>query len=170
MKKIICTLLIMAAVSAAIIPQTHVQPEEPVYAAKQETAETAVGVTAEPELLKAEVITEPEEPIHAESVTESSTEDAIEKEDTLRSDNKSAQKKDAASDPEGEPEKPEDDFVIDNSKIESCDHTYERIRGSGGEEGEVWQYTCTKCGDTYFEPYDRPEEYVDSEEYDLTEE
>lgn len=154
MKKIICTLLVLTAVSAAIIPQTHVQPEEPVYAAKQETAETAVEVTAEPELLKAEVITESEEPIHAESVTESSAEDAIEKEDTLRSDNKSAQKEETATDPEDDPEKPEDEFVIDNSEIESCDHVYTRIHGTGGEEGDVWEYSCDKCGDVYFEPYD----------------
>lgn len=159
MKKIICTLLVLTAVSAAIIPKTHVQPEEPVYAAKQETAETAVEVTAEPELLKAEVITEPEEPIQAESVTESSTEDAIEKEDTLRSDNKSAQKEEAATDPEDDPEKPEDEFVIDNSEIESCDHSYTRIHGTGGEEGDVWEYSCDKCGDVYFEPYDGTEEY-----------
>lgn len=158
MKKIICMLL--SAILAAFTPQqTYTQPEEPVYAVKQETAETVTEITAEPEPLKAEVITEPEEPIHAESVTESSTEDAIEKEDTLRSDNKSAQKEEAATDPEDDPEKPEDEFVIDNSEIESCDHSYTRIHGTGGEEGDVWEYSCDKCGDVYFEPYDGTEEY-----------
>lgn len=172
MKKIICMLL--SAILAAFTPQTYTQTEEPVYAVKQETAETVTEVAAEP--LKAEVITEPEEPIHAESVTESSAEDAIEKEDTLRSDNKSAQKEDAAADPEGEPAKPEDEFVIDNSEIESCDHVYTRIHGTGGEEGDVWEYSCDKCGDVYFEPYGgsegcvEPEEHDGMEEYDLPEE
>ena len=164
MKKIICMLL--SAILAAFTPQTYTQTEEPVYAAKQETAETAVEVTAEPELLKAEVITESEEPIHAESVTESSAEDAIEKEDTLRSDNKSAQKEEATEDPE-DPAKPEDEFVIDDSVIESCDHVYTRTHGTGGEEGDVWEYVCDKCGYTYFEPYDGKDE--DLTDYDYSE-
>lgn len=172
MKKIICTLLILTAVSAAIIPKTHTQPEEPVYAAKEGTSETVTEVTAEPEPLQAEAITEPEDPIQPESITESTSEDAIEKEDTLRTDNKSEKKENAASDPDDEPAKPEDEFVIDNSVIESCDHVYTRTHGTGGEEGEVWEYVCKKCGYTYFEPYECVDTEADGEmeEHEIPEE
>lgn len=170
MKKIICTLLVLTAVSAAIIPKTHTQPEEPVYASKKGTVEVAKEVIAEPEPLKAEIITEPEDSIRAETITESASKDTVEKEDTLKNNNKSEKKENAASDPEDEPAKPEDEFIIENSVIESCDHVYTRTHGTGGEEGDVWEYSCDKCGDVYFEPYDRPEEYDEPEEYEMPEE
>ena len=98
-------------------------------------------VVSEP--LSPEPVTEPDsEPIKAETITEH-----VEKE------------------PEKEPE-PEE-YIIDNSVIESCDHKYTRVHGTGGEEGDVWEYVCDKCGDTYFEPYDGPDD--DSVDYDCTE-
>ena len=98
-------------------------------------------VVAEP--LSAEPVIEPDsEPIKAETITEH-----VKKE------------------PEKKPEPEEseidtDECVINNSVIESCDHVYTRIHGTGGEEGDVWEYSCDKCGDVYFEPYDGTEEYV----------
>ena len=159
MKKIICTLLVLTAGSAAIIPQTHVQPEEPVYAVKQGTVETVTEVTAEPEPLQAEAITEPEDLTRAETVTESASETVSEEKRASKNDRKPVQKEASAADQEGEPAKPEDEFVIDNSEIESCDHVYTRIHGTGGEEGDVWEYSCDKCGDVCFGPYDGTEEY-----------
>ena len=103
-------------------------------------------VVAEP--LSTEPVTEPDsEPIKAETITEH-----VEKE------------------PEKEPEESEvdtDECVIDNSVIESCGHEYTRTHGTGGEEGDVWEYVCDKCGDTYFEPYDGPDD--DSVDYDCSE-
>ena len=99
-------------------------------------------VVAEP--LSAEPVIEPDsEPIKAETITEH-----VEKE------------------PEKEPEESEadtDECVIDNSVIESCDHKYTRTHGTGGEEGDVWEYVCSECGDTYFEPYECVESEVDGE-------
>lgn len=93
--------------------------------------------------LSAEPVIEPDsEPIKAETITEH-----VEKE------------------PE-ESEVDTDECVIDNSVIESCDHKYTRAHGTGGEEGDVWEYVCSECGDTYFEPYDGPDDTVD---YDYSE-
>lgn len=169
MKKIIYTLLIMAAVSMVIIPHTHTHPQDSVYAARQETVEVATEAIAEPEPLKAEIITEPEDLIQEETITESASKDAVEKEDSLKNDNKSEKKENAASDPEDEIEEHEADFVIDNSVIESCDHVYTRTHGTGGEEGDVWEYSCDKCGVVYFEPYVDPE-CDEIEEHEIPEE
>ena len=99
-------------------------------------------VVSEP--LSAEPVIEPDsEPIKAETITEH-----------------------VGKEPEKEPEESEvdtDECVIDNSVIESCDHKYTRAHGTGGEEGDVWEYSCDKCGDVYFEPYDESEECVESE-------
>ena len=101
------------------------------------------------ESLSAEPVIEPDsEPIKAETITEH-----VEKE------------------PEKKPEPEEseidtDECVINNSVIESCDHKYTRAHGTGGEEGDVWEYVCSECGDTYFEPYDGPDDTID---YDYSE-
>lgn len=65
---------------------------------------------------------------------------------------------------EPEPEEPEvdtDEYIVNNSAIESCDHKYTRVHGTGGEDGDVWEYVCSECGDTYFEPYDGPDDTID---------
>ena len=104
-------------------------------------------VVTEP--LSADPVMEPDlEPIKAETITEH-----VEKE------------------PEKKPEPEEseidtDECVIDNSVIESCDHKYTGTHGTGGEEGDVWEYVCSECGDTYFEPYDGPDDTID---YDYSE-
>ena len=98
-------------------------------------------VVAEP--LSAEPVIEPDsEPIKTETITEH-----------------------VGEEPEKEPE-PEE-YAIDNSVIESCSHEYTRTHGTGSEEGDVWEYVCDKCGDTYFKPYDGPDD--DSVDYDCTE-
>ena len=169
MKKIICMLL--PAILAAFTPQTYTQTEEPVYAVKQETAETVTEVTAEPEPLQAEAITEPEDLIRAETITEDASETVDQEKDTEKTYRKSVQKEDATEDPE-DPAKPEDEIVIDDSVIESCDHLYTRIHGTGGEEGDVWEYVCKKCGYTYFEPYECVDTEADGEmeEHEIPEE
>ena len=58
-------------------------------------------------------------------------------------------------------------YEIDNEVLETCDHEYTRTHGTGGEEGDVWEYVCDKCGDTYFEPYDGKDE--DPTDYDYSE-
>lgn len=45
-------------------------------------------------------------------------------------------------------------YEIDNEMLETCDHEYSKTMGTGGEEGDVWEYVCDKCGDTYYEPYE----------------
>ena len=112
---------------AGVLYAGSVQAEQVEQTAKQETA-------SEP--LKAEVIAEPKsEPIEAEVIAE-------------------------PEEPEARlPEKPEakveESYVveIDDDEIESCDHEYTRVHGAGGEEGDVWEYTCGKCGYTYYEPH-----------------
>lgn len=83
--------------------------------------------------MQAEVIPEP---VQAEVIEEEPEEETIQKAFP-----------DEDADPEGE-------YVIDDEEIESCDHQYSRIRGTGGEEGDVWEYSCELCGLTYTEPYD----------------
>lgn len=60
-----------------------------------------------------------------------------------------------------------DEYIIDNEVLETCDHEYTRTHGTGGEEGDVWEYVCDKCGYTYFEPYDGKDE--DLTDYDYSE-
>lgn len=56
------------------------------------------------------------------------------------------------------------DVVIDNDEIEECFHEYVRSRGTGGEEGDVWDYVCIKCGYSYYEPrYDEGLEISDDD-------
>ena len=90
--------------------------------------------TIEAEPLQAEVIIEP---LQAESIEE--------------------EKKPIKND-QAEEDTDSDSCVIDDEKVESCDHAYTRIHGTGGEEGDVWEYICDLCGDTYFESYDEPDE------------
>lgn len=104
--------------------------------------------------MQAEVIPEP---VQAEVIEEEPEEETIQK-----------------AFPE-EDEAVEEGYVIDDEEIESCDHQYSRTRGTGGEEGDVWEYVCDKCGLTYTEPYDGPgisegEEYPETtEDTDTTE-
>ena len=100
------------------------------------------------EPLSTEPVIEPDsEPIKAETITE-------------RAEKEPEKKPEPEKDPEPE------ECVIDNSAIESCDHKYTRVHGTGGEEGDVWEYVCSECGDTYFEPYDGPDDTID---YDYSE-
>lgn len=48
----------------------------------------------------------------------------------------------------------EEPYEIDDEEIDECDHKFSRSLATGGEEGDVWQYTCDDCGYTYFEPYE----------------
>lgn len=97
----------------------------------------------EPQVIEAD-------PLQAEVITEVA-EEAPKEEPVKKDQNKQEV-------PEPEEEASEEPCTIDNEKIELCDHTYTRVHGTGGEEGDVWEYICDLCGDTYFEPYDEPDE------------
>ena len=58
----------------------------------------------------------------------------------------------------------DDEVVVDDELIESCDHDFCKTPGYGGEEGDVWEYTCNKCGYSYYESrYDEGFEISDDD-------
>ena len=97
------------------------------------------------------------EPLQAEVITEAE----VPEEESVEKEQKTVEK---APKPE---EAAPDEHIIDDEEIGLCDHIYTRVRGTGGEEGEVWEYTCDLCGDTYFEPYDGPDDITDEIEEEL---
>lgn len=53
---------------------------------------------------------------------------------------------------------------IDDEVIELCNHDFCKTAGTGGEEGDVWDYVCIKCGYSYYEPrYDEGLEISDDD-------
>ena len=49
-----------------------------------------------------------------------------------------------------ESDEADDEVVVDDELIETCDHDFCKTPGYGGEEGDVWEYTCNKCGYSYY--------------------
>ena len=58
----------------------------------------------------------------------------------------------------------DDEVVVDDEVIELCNHDFCKTPGYGGEEGDVWEYTCNKCGYSYYESrYDEGFEISDDD-------
>ena len=101
-------------------------------------------------------INEQPRPIEAEVIEESATDNETNESDKDNEPNKhdDTSKPKAKQKPANEEPTTEEPYEIDDKEIDECNHKFSKSLATGGEEGDVWQYTCDDCGYTYLEPYE----------------
>ena len=101
-------------------------------------------------------INEQTRPIEAEVIEESATDNETNESDKDNEPNKhdDTSKPKAKQKPANEEPTTEEPYEIDDKEIDECNHKFSKSLATGGEEGDVWQYTCDDCGYTYLEPYE----------------
>lgn len=101
-------------------------------------------------------INEQPRPIEAEVNEESATDNETNEYDKDNEPNKhdDTSKPKDEQEPANEETPSEEPYEIDDEEIDECNHKFSKSLATGGEEGDVWQYTCDDCGYTYLEPYE----------------